>query len=222
MAPGTLAIRARRRASLARSCAVLPPARGGRRPRAGLGPSGQRRCLPRRGCRLLALASPPALRFAGSLLHKGGERRARELRLGDEAARPALGDERAEVASVATRRQDNDRTAAAAERGGDLKPVQVREEDVEEDDVRREATRLEQGGAAVLGLTDDLVAVGLEQQAHAASKRRVVIDDQNRLLHRFIVPQTPRSGAGPGSPYPELATSRDWRCVSGVVLEQQR
>ena len=124
------------------------------------------------------------------------ERCARELSLGDKAARAAFGNQRAEITGVATRSEDHHCKTTARQRGGDLKTVQVGQVDVEEDYIGRETLCLKQRRAPIAGLTDDLVAIGLKQLPRTPAKGGVVIDNENRLLHGSIVRSVPTFMSG--------------------------
>src|SRR5262249_58622493 len=89
----------------------------------------------------------------------------RKLILGHEAACPAPMKLCSEVALIAGRRE-HDRRAAATVREPlrDLEPIDVRELDVEQDDLRLELARGGHCRLAVFGLADDLEALVLEQR----------------------------------------------------------
>ena len=71
---------------------------------------------------------------------------------------------------------------ASAQPRGDLEPVDVRQLDVEENDIRFEPERRGDPGLAVAGGSDDGESVGLEHAPCDGPERRVVVDDQHRRL----------------------------------------
>jgi hypothetical protein len=114
------------------------------------------------------------------------DRRGRELRLRDEAERGAAGDEPAEVVAVQARGEDRaDGRVEAAEPLRDLEAVEVRELDVQQDDVGPVLPRGPDAADAGLGLRDDDEAVALEELPGRRPERAVVVDDQKP-------PQSPR------------------------------
>ena len=68
---------------------------------------------------------------------------------------------------------------------GDLEAVDVGQLHVEQHDLGVQRTRAASMPVdAVLGLTDDLVALGFEQRARAAAEARMVVDDEHGHGHR--------------------------------------
>ncbi len=65
----------------------------------------------------------------------------------------------------------------------DLEAVEVREVDVEQDDLWLELLRQPDGAGAVLGLADDVESFGLQQASRACAERREVIDYEDGLAH---------------------------------------
>ena len=104
-----------------------------------------------------------------------------EFVLVDEPARGAALEPPREVGRLATRGQDHDRPLRPlGESLGDREAVRVRQDDVEEDELR--AQRLDGGErrGPVVRLADDGEAAGLEQPAGEAAEPGVVVHDQHR------------------------------------------
>ena len=69
----------------------------------------------------------------------------------------------------------------------DLEPVRVRQEDVQQHELRPQRLRRRERRGPVPGLADDPEAACFEQPAGEATEARVVVDDQHRLRHERIV-----------------------------------
>ena len=133
----------------------------------------------------------PARRAGGGSSGSPGKackRGGREVVLVDEAACTAPVEPRAEVGRLATRREDDEgRGAALGDSLRDLEPVRIRQEDVQQHDLRPERSDRRERRRPVPGLADDLETVCLEQASGKATEARVVVDDQHRLRHARIV-----------------------------------
>jgi len=96
----------------------------------------------------------------------------------------AARDEGAELARVAARGEhDLGVHVVAADLRSDVEPVEVREVDVEQDDVGVQVARGLQAVAPSIALADDVEAVVLEQQARCGSEARVIVDDEDLRGH---------------------------------------
>ena len=144
------------------------------------------------------------------------ESRPRQLGLRDEASRPAALDERAEVGAVAARDEDDGGPAAAVRQaGGDLEAVDVRELHVEQHELRRELGGSSKRGRPVLGLADDLEALGLEQRPGVRPEARVVVDDQN--VHVGLIVADGRHGDHTGNRTMQRLTPQGSRTGAAAV-----
>src|SRR4051794_28294082 len=132
-------------------------------------------------------ATPQALRRCvrgRSSLEQCGQGRAGQVGLGDEAAGPAALDEGAEVRAVPARAQHDRRAVAVGgQPGGDLEAVDVGEIDVEQEDVWAQLVGAFDRAQAVRGLSDDVVALDLQQEPGGRPKAGMVIDDEHRGGH---------------------------------------
>ena len=106
---------------------------------------------------------------------------------------------------------------------GDLESVEVRELDVEQDQVGAQPLAPRRSPCAVARLADHLVAVGLEQQARAGAESLVVVDDENGASDmarfsrsrrsfpiRITAPLGGRSAARQDACWPHWAGPRRW------------
>ena len=108
---------------------------------------------------------------------------------------------RAEVGRLAARRENDEcRGAALCDSLRDLEPVRIRQEDVQQHELRPERIDRRERRRPVPGLADDLETVCLEQASGEATEARVVVDDQHRLRHARIVSFSTAIGNGG---YPE-------------------
>src|SRR5436305_11180804 len=117
-------------------------------------------------------------------IENGTEALAREVCLGHEPSGPGGLDQRTEVSAVTTGDQDHHGTwLIVAHTAGDLEAVDVRQLDVEQDQVGSERPALLDRRAPVLSLADDVEALRLEQQLGARAEGGVIVDDQDRRGH---------------------------------------
>ncbi len=91
------------------------------------------------------------------------------------------------VERVAPRGEHHDRNlAVATDRPADLEAVELREHDVEDDEVVRTASELGQAFTAV-GRSRDPEARSLEPERRRLSDGRVVLDQEHALVHELTV-----------------------------------
>ena len=76
----------------------------------------------------------------------------------------------------------------AGQARGDVEAVDVREVDVEEDELGLQLAGGLQGRRSTVCLADDVESLGLEEQSRARAKGCVVVDDEHRVRHDFILP----------------------------------
>jgi hypothetical protein len=119
------------------------------------------------------------------------DRSNRQLRLRDEAARRALGNQRAEIAEMETRGEDHlHRQVKRGELLGNVEAVGVGQLHVNEDEIwfmfagKLNATRPR------YRLSNDREALGVEHFAQSAAEGGVVVDDENPSAHEQILPAT--------------------------------
>ena len=136
-----------------------------------------------------------AARASGASGGEHSQRVARELRLGDEAARAAVLEVRRVVRGVAARGQHDGGAAAgaAASAARDLDPVDVGQADVEQDDLGAQPPDGLEPLVAGRALADHVEAVGFEQGSRGVAEPGVIIDYENGLRHRDRLPTTAKS-----------------------------
>ena len=93
---------------------------------------------------------------------------------------------RAEVAWVATRDEDDFRSALCQSLGN-FEPTQIRQGNVQEYEVGDKLERELDGGLPAVGFSHDLVTLTFQQAPGRSPKGGVVVDDQHTGLHVQIV-----------------------------------
>jgi hypothetical protein len=112
----------------------------------------------------------------------------RPIALRDESARRRRAEARAERGGVTARDQHHGRRV---ERLGETRchdeSINVRELDVEQDNLRPELRDCPEHAFPIGTLADNVVPFGLEQRARRRPEHLVVVDDQHGRTHRSIL-----------------------------------
>jgi hypothetical protein len=115
--------------------------------------------------------------------------------LADEAQSRAVAQPPSEVRPVAAGDED-DRRRLVGKPIGDLEAAQIREDDVEQDEVGGEIAGESEARGSVACLSDDLEAVRLEHSPRCRAERFVVVHDQDGRAHVRIVTHSGRRRYG--------------------------